>query len=80
MEKLSLEEIGNVKSHPLTKLLDSLRDLLQEAERFYGLRSISYDGTVGNSDQLYRDAVSQLLLFLQVEKPALTIKSRISGG
>ncbi|KKZ63855.1 hypothetical protein EMCG_01808 [[Emmonsia] crescens] len=78
MAKLSPDESDIIKNHPLTKSLNDLRGLLQEAERFHELRSISYDGAVDNLDQ--QNAISKLLYVLQGEDAALIIRSRISDG
>ncbi|EEH36148.2 hypothetical protein PAAG_00471 [Paracoccidioides lutzii Pb01] len=54
MAGLSQEDRNIVKDHPLTNLVDHLRDALQEAERIYESRLISYDGAADSLDQLYR--------------------------
>ncbi|KAG5294724.1 hypothetical protein I7I48_11376 [Histoplasma ohiense] len=80
MAGLSQEDREFIKNHPLTNLADPLRGALQEAERIYESRLISYDGAVDSLDQLYRNAISKLLSALQGEESALNIRSRISNG
>ncbi|EER42840.1 conserved hypothetical protein [Histoplasma capsulatum H143] len=80
MAGLSQEDREFIKNHPLTNLADPLRGALQEAERIYESRLVSYDGAVDSLDQLYRNVISKLLSALQGEEAALNIRSRISNG
>ncbi|EGC46848.1 serine/threonine protein kinase Sgk2 [Histoplasma capsulatum var. duboisii H88] len=80
MAGLSQEDRNIIKNHPLTNLVDDLRGALQEAERIYESRLISYDGAVDSLDQLYRNAISKLVYTLQGEGAAYSLPSRISDG
>lgn len=80
MAKLSPDESVIIKKHPLTESVDELHGVLQEVERFYELRSISYDGPVDDPDQLYLNEISKLLSILLGEDAALNIRSRESDG
>ncbi|EDN06004.1 predicted protein [Histoplasma mississippiense (nom. inval.)] len=78
MAGLSQEDRNIIKNHPLTKSVNHLQGVLQEAEKIYESRLISYDGPVDSLDQLYRNAISKLLSALQGEDAAYKLRSRIS--
>ncbi|EDN09008.1 predicted protein [Histoplasma mississippiense (nom. inval.)] len=79
MAGLSHEDRKIIKNHPLTNLVDRLRNALQEAERIYESRLI-YDGADESLDQLYRNAISKLLSALLGEDAAYSLRSRMSNG
>ncbi|EER42289.1 conserved hypothetical protein [Histoplasma capsulatum H143] len=80
MAGLSQEDRNIIKNHPLTNSVNHLQDVLQEAEKVYESRLISYDGAVDSLDQLYRNAISNLVYTLQGEGAAYSLPSRISDG
>ncbi|EDN08448.1 predicted protein [Histoplasma mississippiense (nom. inval.)] len=80
MAGLSQEDRNIVENHPLTNLVDRLREALQEAERIYESRLISYDGAVDNLGQLYQNVISKLVYTLQGEGAAYSLPSRINDG
>ncbi|EDN09429.1 predicted protein [Histoplasma mississippiense (nom. inval.)] len=80
MAGLSQEDRNIIKNHPLTDSVDRLRGVLQEAERIYESRLISYNGADDSLDQLYRNAISKLLSALQGEDAAYSLRSRMSNG
>ncbi|EDN02615.1 predicted protein [Histoplasma mississippiense (nom. inval.)] len=80
MAGLSQEDRIIIKNHPLTNLVDRLRDALQEAERIYESRLISYDGAVDSLDQLFQNVISKLVYTLQGEGAAYSLPSRINDG
>ncbi|EDN06067.1 predicted protein [Histoplasma mississippiense (nom. inval.)] len=80
MAGLSQEDRIIIKNHPLTNLVDRLRDALQEAERIYESRLISYNGAVDSLDPLYRNVISELVYTLQGEGAAYSLPSRLNDG
>ncbi|EDN02644.1 predicted protein [Histoplasma mississippiense (nom. inval.)] len=78
MAGLSQEDRNIIKNHPLTNSVNHLQGVLQEAEKIYESRLISYDGAVDSLDQLYRNAISKLLSALQGEDAAYKLRSQIS--
>ncbi|EEH04621.1 conserved hypothetical protein [Histoplasma capsulatum G186AR] len=80
MAGLSQEDRNIIKNHPLTSSVNHLQGVLQEAEKIYESRLISYDGAVDSLDQLYRGATSGLLSVLQKEGAACNLHSRIGDG
>ncbi|KKZ63811.1 hypothetical protein EMCG_01915 [[Emmonsia] crescens] len=78
MAELSPDEEAIIKKHSLSKSLDDLCSLLQEAEKMHESRFISYDVAVDSLDQLYRNATSKLVVTLQGEDAARHLRSRIS--
>ncbi|KGY15753.1 hypothetical protein PABG_11414 [Paracoccidioides brasiliensis Pb03] len=80
MAELSQGDGDIIKNHPLTDSVDSLRGVLQEAEKIYESRLISYDGAVDNLDQLYQNVISKLVYTLQGEGAAYSLPSRINDG
>ncbi|KAG5302196.1 serine/threonine protein kinase Sgk2 [Histoplasma ohiense] len=80
MAGLSQEDRNIIKNHPLTSSVNHLQGVLQEAEKIYESRLISYDDAVDSLDQLYRGATSGLLSVLQKEGAACNLHSRIGDG
>ncbi|KAI1987116.1 hypothetical protein LOZ53_004446 [Ophidiomyces ophidiicola] len=67
-----------IKRYPLHDSLDKLGDLLQEAEKVYEPRLISYDGGSDSLDHLYRSAITKLVYTLQGTDAALNLSSQIN--
>ncbi|EGC45352.1 serine/threonine protein kinase Sgk2 [Histoplasma capsulatum var. duboisii H88] len=80
MAGLSQEDRNIIKNHPLTNSVNDLQGMLQEAEKIYESRLISYDGGVDSLDQLYQNVISKLVYTLQGEGAAYSLPSRISDG
>ncbi|EDN11096.1 predicted protein [Histoplasma mississippiense (nom. inval.)] len=80
MAGLSQEDRIIIKNHPLTNLVNRLQDALQEAERIYESRLISYNGAVDSLDPLYRNVISELVYTLQGEGAAYSLPSRLNDG
>ncbi|PGH01767.1 hypothetical protein AJ79_07815 [Helicocarpus griseus UAMH5409] len=83
MVELSAGDRDIISNHPLTDSVDELRGMLEEAEKIYESRLISYDGSTdgppGNVDQLYRIAVSTCVSVLLRENAAYRLRSRMSN-
>ncbi|KKZ62396.1 hypothetical protein EMCG_03191 [[Emmonsia] crescens] len=80
MVELSQEDRNIIKNHPLTDSVDRLRGVLQEAEKIYESRLISYEGAIDSLDQLYQGVTLALLSALQKEGVACNLHSRIDDG
>ncbi|KAK2803987.1 hypothetical protein FQN50_006793 [Emmonsiellopsis sp. PD_5] len=78
MAELSPDEISIIEQYPLADSLDRVHGLLQEAERVYESRFISYDGSAESLDRLYQKAISRLLSALQGGDTAFNLRSRIT--
>ncbi|KAG5289062.1 serine/threonine protein kinase Sgk2 [Histoplasma ohiense] len=80
MAELSDRDCETIAKHPLTNSLNDLNNVLREAEEIYESHLISYDGTDDSLDQLYRNALSKLVITLQGEVAAYCLSSPVGNG
>ncbi|QSS57330.1 serine/threonine protein kinase Sgk2 [Histoplasma capsulatum var. duboisii H88] len=80
MAELSDRDCETIAKHPLTNSLNDLNNMLREAEEIYESHLISYDGTDDSLGQLYRNALSKLVIMLQGEVAAYCLSSPVGNG
>ncbi|OJD27201.1 hypothetical protein ACJ73_01406 [Blastomyces percursus] len=78
MVDISPDDRDVIERYPLNDSLDRLSDLLQEAEKVYDSRLISYDDGSDSLDHLYRSAITKLVYTLQGTDAALNLSSQIN--
>ncbi|KKZ61580.1 hypothetical protein EMCG_00563 [[Emmonsia] crescens] len=77
MAGLSQDDRDIIERYPLNDSLNKLDHLLQEAEKVYDSRLMSYDGAFDSLDHLHRNAITTLLSTLLGMGAALNLPSPI---